>query len=214
MKNAGKYADELKSLLKRLLKDGKPLPLTKVEPVRAMVRAAMSFDVPDSKADEAVKVVEREFVDLNELRVATELELQSMIGVKYPLVEKRAAMTVQVLNGIFEKEGTLNLERLTPLKKADSRQYVHDLPGMTPFLESAILMFCLDQAAMPLDDTTLAYLKAQGTVDDKSTLAEAQKVIESHLKMEELYELYICLRRVVYLPAPAVEATKKAKAKA
>src|ERR1035437_7443921 len=146
MKNAGKHADELKSLLKRLLKDGKPQPLTKVDPVRAMVRATMSFDAPDARADEAVKVVEREFVDLNELRVATELELQSMIGVKYPLVEKRATIMVQLLNGIFEKEGTLSLERLGTLKKADARQIVRDLPGMTPFLEGAILMFCFEQA--------------------------------------------------------------------
>ena len=214
MKNVGKYADELKSLLKRLLKDGKPQPLVKGDPVRAMVRATMSFDAPDDGADEAVNVVEREFVDLNELRVATELELQSMIGVKYPLVEKRATIIVHLLNGIFEKEGTLSLDRLAGLKKADSRQFVHDLPGMTPFIEGAILMFCFDQAAMPLDDGMLEYLKAQKAVDVKSTVAEAQKFIESHLKMEELYELYVCLRRVVYVTATAVEPAKKAKAKA
>ena len=214
MKNAGKYADELKSLLKRLLKDGKPHPLAKVDPVRAMVRATMSFDAPDARADEAVKVVEREFVDLNELRVATELELQSMIGVKYPLVEKRAAIIVQLLNGIFEKEGTLSLDRLGTLKKADARQIVRDLPGMNPFLEGSILMFCFEQAAMPLDDTMLAHLKAHNAIDEKLTLAEAQKFIENHLKLEELHELYVCLRRVIYNAPAAGDATKKAKPKA
>jgi endonuclease III len=215
MKNAGKYADELKNLLKRLLKDGKPQPLAKVDPVRAMVRATMSFDAPDARADEAVKVVEREFVDLNELRVATELELQAMIGFKYPLVEKRASIIVQLLNGIFEKEGTLSLDRLGTLKKADARQIVRDLPGMTPFLEGSILMFCFEQAVMPLDDAMLAYLKAQGAVDETFTVPDAQKFIENHLKLEELHDLYVCLRRVVYGPSTvAADSAKKAKTKA
>lgn len=213
MKNVGKYADELKSLLKRLLKEGKPQPLTRVDPVRAIVRATMAFDASDARADEAVKVLEREFVDLNELRVATELELQDMVGVKYPLVEKRATIIVQLLNGIFEKEGTLSLERLGTLKKAEARQIVREFPGMTPYIEGAILMFCFEQAVMPLDDTMLAYLKGQGAVDEKFTAADAQKFIENQLKAEELYELYACLRRTVYDQA-GDDAKKKAKAKA
>ena len=45
---------------------------------------AMSFDVPDARAEEAMKVVGQEFVDLNELRVATELEVQDLLGLCLP----------------------------------------------------------------------------------------------------------------------------------
>jgi len=209
MKNAGKYADELKALLKRLLKEGKPAPITKLDPVRAIVRAALSFDVPDSRADDAVKVMEREFVDLNELRVATELELQDMVGVKYPQVDQRASMMVQLLNAIFEREGTLSLERLNTLKKADARQALRDLPGMTPFMEGYLLVFCFDQAAFPIDNTMLAYFRQHGIADEKTSLADAQKFVESHLKGEEIYDLYAGLRRFVY--AAAADDKKKKK---
>ena len=50
----------------------------------------MSFDVPDHKADDAMKAIEREFVDLNELRVATELEVQEMLGQRYPKIDRGA----------------------------------------------------------------------------------------------------------------------------
>ena len=48
------------------------------------MRGAMSYDVPDTKADEAMKRIDKEFVDLNELRVATELEIQELLGVALP----------------------------------------------------------------------------------------------------------------------------------
>jgi len=50
----------------------------------ALVRGAKTYDVADSKADDAIKAIEREFVDLNELRVATDLEIQELLGTRYP----------------------------------------------------------------------------------------------------------------------------------
>ena len=117
MKNASKHADELKSLLKKLIKETKPQPQEPSDALHALVRGAMSFDVPDSRADDAMKAIDREFVDLNELRVATDLEIQEMLGSRYPQIEKRVAMITQSLNNIFEREHTLSLERLKSIPR-------------------------------------------------------------------------------------------------
>src|SRR5687768_2940752 len=106
MKNATKHAEDLKSLLKRMLKEHKPGPRQPQEPLKALVRGAMSFDMSDGRAAEAMRAIETEFVDLNELRVATDLEIQELLGVKYPLIERRVAMITQSLNNIFEREHT------------------------------------------------------------------------------------------------------------
>jgi len=87
MKNATKHAEELRSLMKRLVKEHKPEPKQPKDALQALVRAAMSFDMPDAKADEAMRHIEREFVDLNELRVATDLEIQELLGTRYPAIE-------------------------------------------------------------------------------------------------------------------------------
>ena len=84
MKNATKHAEELRSLLKRLLKEHKPEPMVPRDPLRALVHAAMSFDVSDARAEEAMRAIEKEFVDLNELRVATDLEIQELLGEQVP----------------------------------------------------------------------------------------------------------------------------------
>ena len=89
-----------------------------MEPLQALVRGAMSYDVPDEKVDEIMGHIEREFVDLNELRVATDLEIQELLGSRYPQIEKRVAMITLSLNMIFEKEHTLNLNRLREISRA------------------------------------------------------------------------------------------------
>lgn len=198
MKNATKHADDLKSLLRRLTKECKPGPLTVQDPLLALVRGAMSFDVSDNRAEEAMRVIEREFVGLNELRVATELEVQDLLGAKYPAIERRVAMITQALNRIFEREHTLSLDRLKTISKRDARQFLRDLPEIHPFAEAYVLMFAFGGHAFPLDDETLVYLREQGILDDETSIEEGQKFVEHHLKAEECYDLYSCLRKALW----------------
>jgi len=45
MKNATKHGEELRSLMKKLIKDNKPAAKEAQEPLKALVRAAMSYDM-------------------------------------------------------------------------------------------------------------------------------------------------------------------------
>lgn len=194
MKNATKHADSLKSLCKKLVKEHKPAARESMDPLRALVRAAMSFDVPDAKADEAMKVIDREFVDLNELRVATDLELQEMLGTRYPQIELRVEMIAAYTAHIFETQHTLNLDKLRELSKKDARQLLRDIPDVHPFVEAYVAMFAFDGHAFPVDETMLGYLKEEGMVEPETTLLEAQKFIENTLKAEDCYEFFRALR--------------------
>lgn len=195
MKNATKHAEELRSLLKKLLREHKPDAKPTYEPLQAFVRGAMSYDVPDQRADEAMVVIGKEFVDLNELRVATELEVEDMLGQKYPAVAKRVSMITACLNMIFEKEHTLSLDRLKTLSKRDARQFIKDLPDIHPFVEAYTMLFGFDAHAVPVDDQMLAYLKEHGVVESTTSLEEAQKFLEHAVKSEEHYDLFAALRR-------------------
>ena len=198
MKNATKYADELRSLHKRLVKQYPPEPKQPPkDPLLALVRGAMSFDVPDAKAEETMRLIDREFVDLNELRVATELEVQELLGARYPAIERRVTMITQALNAIFEKEHTLSLDRLKAISRRDARQFLRDLPEMHPFVEAHVMLVAFDGHAMPVDDEMLAYLKEEEVVDEGASLDDVQRFIEHQLKAEECYDLYFALRKAV-----------------
>ena len=195
MKNATKHADELKSHLKKLMKEEKAPEKETLDPLQALVRGAMSFDVSDSKAEDAMKAINREFVDLNELRVATDLEIQEMLGQRYPQIEKRVAMITQSLNAIFEKEHTLSLDRLKTISKKDSRAFLRELPEIHPFVEAYVMIFAFDGGAIPLDDEMLKYLIAEEIVEADTPLDQAQKFVEGNVKAEDSYEAYVALRR-------------------
>jgi endonuclease III len=208
MKNATKHADALKSLSRKLTKGSKSEDRPpKQDPLWALVRGAMSSDTTDAKVEDVIKGIEREFVDLNELRVATELEVAEMLGARYPGIEKRVNLITQALNGIFEKEHTLSLERLKEVSRRDARQFLRDLPGMSPFVEAYVMLMSFDGHAFPLDQGMLDYLLEEEIVEEGSSLEDAQKFVEHHLKVEEMYPLYVAMRAAVL----EGKARKKAK---
>jgi endonuclease III len=206
MKNATKHADQLKSLLKRLMREEKVPAKPEIDPLHALVRGAMTFDVTDARADEAMRAIDREFVDLNELRVATDLEIQEMLGQRYPLIERRVQMITQSLNNIFEREHTLSLDRLKTLPKKDARQFLRELPEVHPFVEAYVMLFSLDAPCVPVDDDMLAALREADAIEPDATLEDAQKFVEHNVKAEEAYEAYACLRRA---SAEALKGRKK-----
>lgn len=194
MKNATKHAETLKSLLKKQLKQHDVPPLQPLDPLRALVRGALCADASDARADEAMQIIDRDFVDLNELRVATELENIEIIGARYPDIEARVAAFTHCLNAIFAREHTLSLDRLRTIPKREARQFLRELPGMTPFIEGYTMLYGLEAPAFPVDSTTLAILKDEGGVEPDASAEEAQKFIENHLKDDDCYKLFWCLR--------------------
>jgi hypothetical protein len=124
-------------------------------------------------------------------------------------------MISAIFNHVFDREGVLSFERIANLKKAETRQYLKDLPTMTPYVEAYVCLLSMDITAMPLDDMGLAHLKHVGALESHATVEEGQKFIEGHLKPEEIYELFSGLRRIAkdnFVP-PAPAADPKAKKK-
>lgn len=207
MKNATKHAENLKSLIKKLTKEGKAEPKQQIDPLRALVLGILSFDAPVGKPEQVMAIIDKDFVDINELRVATELEVIEILGPKYPGIERRALMFREILNAIFEKEHTLNFDRIAGLGKKEARAALRELPDMTPFVEAYTMLYGLGASAAPVDDSILEVLSEAGAVEEGTSVEEAQKFVESHLKADELHEFYVLTRRA----ASAATATKKSK---
>lgn len=212
MKNATKHADDLRTMFKRLMREQRPEPRVTQDPLKALVRGAMSFDVSDARAEEAMRLIDREFVDLNEFRVATELEVHVLLGQRYPSIERRVGTITQALNAVFEREHTMSLERLRAISKRDARQFVRDLPGVTPFVEAYVMLFAFDGHAVPIDEAMLAYLRDAGILEGTTDADEAQRFVEHAVKAEESYDLYACLRRAAHGADEGAKGRKKAKA--
>ncbi len=211
-KNPTKYAEDLKALFKKLAKGRKDGAPAKLDPLKALVRGAMSYDVSDERADEAMAHIDREFVDLNEFRVATDLEIQELLGTRYPQIEKRVAMITLSLNFIFEREHTMNLDRLATISRRDARQFLRELPEIHPFVEAFVMLHSFEGNCIPMDDQMLGFLRQSGVIDEALSLEDAQKFVEHHIKAEDSHSFFRTMRSAAHA-APVSAPAKKGKTK-
>ncbi len=207
MKNATKHAADIKALINKLAK-GMDVPEKPVhDPIKALVLGALMYNATDKQAFEALAAFEKEFVDFNELRVATELEVQDLLGEKYPHPIERVEFLVGALNHIFNKEHTLNLNRMKGLKVAEIREFLEQFPDAIPFVTGYVMLYGYDTAAFPIDEDLLEYMISEELLEEETTVAQAQSFLEGHLKADEMHKGYVALRSI------AVQRGRKKAAK-
>jgi hypothetical protein len=214
MKNAGKHADALKALYKKLSREGKVLEKPKLDPVRAIVYSALLSGCSIKRVDDALKKLDEEFVDFNELRVATELEVADLVGEDYPGIEDRTSVIRNVLHGIFDRENSYKLEKVQELKKAELRDYLRGLPMITPFVEGFITQVCFDHAAIGVDEEMLGYLVDEEIVEPDTELEECQTFLEANIKADDCWPFFVLLQKEALghhrkTPVPKKEVAKK-----
>lgn len=192
MKNANKHADELKGLLKKLVKDRPERPA--MDPLVAIVRGSLSMDADDGLVDEAMAKIDSEFVDINELRVATELEVADLVGDHHPKIDEKTSIIRSTLHAIFDREQILKFDRVKELKKAEIRQFFRDMETVPPFVEAFITLHAFDTAAFPVDGTILDLLVDEGVVDDDTSIEDAQAFLEHAIKADDVYGSYLAIR--------------------
>jgi hypothetical protein len=69
------------------------------------------------------------------------------------------------------------------------------LPGIHPFVEAYIMLMALEGHAVPVDEGILAVLRDHEIVEEQTSLEEAQRFMEHHLKADEAYEFFVLIRR-------------------
>ena len=212
MKNASKQAATLRSLYKKVAPkhpDERPA----LDPLRALVLGVLREDADDAVADAAMARLDEEFVDVNELRVATELELADLLGEDYPDAEPRAGRLRELLMALFDGEGHLSLGRVTAMQRKEQRAALRGLPRMTPFVEAHAILLAYGSAAVPLDGRSKHYLCDAGACLAEWDVAETQLFVEDQLKAEECWPFFAGLRRVAFeAKAAKVPAKRKARA--
>lgn len=215
MKNATKHAAKLRALVKSAVAADHPDRPEPSDGVRALVLGALAADAPHDFAEETLRRLEAHFVDLNELRVATELEMSDLLttpdGTRYPRIAQRADHMQPPLHGIFDKEQALKLDRVGQLERPALRKFFHELPGMTPFVEAFTLLVGFGLPAFPTDDWALAVLEADEAIEPGTTHAECAAFVEATVsKADDLWALHCYVRAAAVeqglLDEPAEEA--------
>lgn len=209
MKHSSEYAQEVKRLFKRLLKQsGKPEIPAPVDPLDQLVLGILSGCTTDHKAAVVYKHLREQTVDLNELRVTPPVELAEMIGTGVPLAKEKAQRIVDALNAVRRRQDKLDLSFLAQRARREAREYLESLEGVDKATAASVMLFSLGGHAIPVDEVTLYVLRQEKLVDPGAELAEVQAFLERTIAADETPVFALLLSRYAAQKGARLSADK------
>ncbi len=200
MKITSEYVKAFRSLQNRLRKefpkpkdkDYETLPESMTE---LLILGILATNETFHRARAALKKVQEEMVDFNELRVTPTVELAELLEELLHDAQKGASDLVRTLNSVFMKFDTLDLSYLKEKHKNEISKLFEDVKGCPDHARSVMLLFGFDIPTMPLDDRMVDYLVSVEALPPEVDLTTAKGFIERQLKASEIGAFYWQLRK-------------------
>jgi endonuclease III len=194
MKNARHYQRKIK----KLLRGARPAVAGEVPPglprVQLMIEAILQADGTRRQAAEAMGPLQDEYVDLNELRVSPVKDITDCLGRAMPAAREKAERIVTVLNRVFARTNDTLLDWLVERPKRELRRTLTEL-GLGPYAGAAVAMLLFGLPAVPVDQTLVDCLKADGYVHPDSDVIQVQSFLEKVVPMRNALGAHEALRR-------------------
>ena len=132
MKQARTYEAKVRKLLAKMPKTGQKGSPDEADPIRTMVEAVFQSNTSSAKASKAIRAIEKEYVDFNELRVSPVKDIVECVALAQPIA-KLIGFRFQLIIG----------ERLVLLRVfVNGLDYRFDFPNVTVVLRPKDLFKC------------------------------------------------------------------------
>lgn len=151
------------------------------DPVEQLILAVLSQQASRVRAQRALKQIQNDMVDYNELRVSSPAEVSESISRNIPRSVQCAKVMLRLLNEIYHREFTVSLESLRGRGIREVKQYLDSLEGITPYVTASVILWSLGGHAIPVNDLVHAWLVQQDLVHPDATPAEVQSFLERHV---------------------------------
>jgi endonuclease-3 len=122
------------------------------------------------------------------------------------IADQKARRIQQILAAIEEREGTLDLARLTGLDDAAAEAYLRSLPGVGPKTAACVLVFAMGRPAFPVDTHVHRVAIRLGWIPPTATAEAAHQLLAPLVPPDIRYDLHVALithgRRVCQAQRP------------
>ncbi len=212
MKDATAFAKKFKTFKKKL--PSVTVIANDYGVIGEVIYSHLVWNASEKDAAAAFKRLIDASVDLNDLRVNMIDESIERVGVEYPLVRDRVKRMHAVLNAIYNREHGMHIESLDGAGKREIREYFETLKGITPFVCHRVISICYNVAAVPVDERTLAILKANSVIHETTTIEDAASWLVRQVKADEVVDFHGGLQAWVEIqPTPKEEPKLKKSVK-
>ena len=161
--------------------------------IEALVFQILELGAQEKNARDGLKRLRDEYVDWNDMRVATVRELEDILGAKYYQVRKKAEDIKHLLADLYTAFRRMEITELTP----EGVETLRALPETTNVrkddLERALAL-TMSFKIFPCDEEQFKLLKFLGGVPKPLTMQQGVKKIEESLDAEQALRLSRGLR--------------------
>ena len=174
---------------------GKREPLGTDDFIESLVYQILELSTTEKQAKDALARIDKEYVDWNDMRVASIREIQDILGADYPRCREKAEDLASLLADLYTAFRRMELGDL--VRTPDGIDTLRALPDTTlireDMVERALLEVCKVHT-MPCDEDQFEQLKFMGGVPKKTEFEEARELCEELLTDEEMMRLSRGLR--------------------
>ena len=167
--------------------------------IEALVYQILEMGANEKNARDALKRIREEYVDWNDMRVATVRELEDVLGPKYYRVREKAEDLKHLLADVYTAFRKMDIHDLL---NAEGIETLRALPETTLIRKDMVaraLLLVLDVKVFPIDEDQFKLLKFLGGVPKPLTMQQGMKKIEETLDQEELLRLARGLREHMHV---------------
>jgi endonuclease III len=165
--------------------------------IESLVYQILELGTSEKNARDALKRLREEYVDWNDMRVATVRELEDILTGKFYQVRKKAEDIKHLLADLYTAFRKMEIAELTP----EALETLRALPETTNVrkddLERA-LAITFKLSVFPCDEDQFRLLKFLGGVPKPLNLQQGLKKVEESLNLEQMLALSRVLREHVH----------------
>jgi len=210
MKQARTYETKVRKLLRRLPTVRPQRQADDADPVYVMIEAILQADSTPAQAARAMRSIQNEYVDFNELRVSPLKDVIDCVGADYPDVRRKSEELLAALGGVYAKSSTISLGYLADKTKREQRRLLSEL-GLREYAVGSVLLLGLDRHAVPVDRDLADCLEMDGYVHPGSDVSDIQSFLERIVLRSKALAVHEFFRAFVQKHGKVLATKRKAE---
>lgn len=164
--------------------------------VKLMIKSVLLADSDSKTADHAMTAIEREFIDLNELRAATPKDIIECIGRDYVYGREKSERIIRSLNMVFDKTCTMSLDYALKMGKRELAGHLMEI-GLGHFASAYLLIEGFGEHAIPVDKSLMDALEIETIIPPETEPEKIRDLLEKMVPAKSEKSAHKALRTFV-----------------
>ena len=174
----------------------------KITPIPDLIEALMTqileLGATEKASKDAVTRLKAEYVDWNDMRVASVREIEDILGAKYYHCREKAEDIKHLLADLYTAFRRMEINDLLTVEGIETLRALPDTTNIRRDMVDRALVLALELKVFPCDEEQFRLLKFLGGVPKHANIQNFQRKIEESLDTEGILRLSRVLREHVH----------------